>query len=97
MDLSYEVDDASSDELDLAGVLSDIEASPMSKRLSNLSIRETFESNVYTPLSRLSTFTRNFSLKVKVTRKYDLKHWSNDRSSGNLLSCEIADRDGTQM
>ena len=45
----------------------------------------------YMPLSFMSTFTNDWVIKCKVTKKYQLKPYQNQNGSGNILKIELCD------
>ena len=51
----------------------------------------------YMPVSCLNTFTQDWTIKVKVTKKYDLKTWNNARGQGVLLSVDLMDSSRVQI
>lgn len=52
---------------------------------------------MYMPVSCLNTFTQDWVIKVKITKKYDLKQWKNAKGSGTLLNLDLIDLQGTQV
>jgi len=55
-------------------------------------------SRMYQPLSDLSPFQKQaFTIKVRVTRKGTIRHWSNKRGDGKLFSIDILDDQGNEM
>jgi hypothetical protein len=50
---------------------------------------------MYMPVSCLNTFTQDWVIKVKITKKYDLKQWKNAKGSGTLLNLDLIDLQGT--
>lgn len=52
----------------------------------------------YTPLKRLTTFSRDFIICARVIQKTEMKKFSNNsQSNGRLFSFDILDKDGTEM
>ena len=49
------------------------------------------------PVNCLNTFTQDWTLKVKVMKKYELKHWNNQRGSGNILNLDLMDASNTMI
>ena len=49
------------------------------------------------PVSCLNTFTQDWVIKVKVCKKYDLKHWNNARGTGTLLNVDLMDKSSGQI
>ena len=46
----------------------------------------------YMPVSCLNSFSTDWVIKVKVTKKYPLKHYSNARGEGCLLNIDVTDK-----
>lgn len=51
----------------------------------------------YIPISCLNTFTHDWAVKVRVTKKYPMKSWNNARGQGELFSCDLIDRSDCQI
>lgn len=51
----------------------------------------------YQDLSELSPFQKDFCVKVRITRKGQIRTWNNDRGSGKLSSFDILDSKGNEM
>jgi replication factor A1 len=51
----------------------------------------------YTPLSLLTTFTKEICILVKIVKKYPTKTFASKNGEGTLFSFNIVDRDGTEM
>jgi hypothetical protein len=49
----------------------------------------------YTPIKALSTFTNDWRIKARVTKKHEMRHWKNAKSEGKLLNIELMDQHGT--
>lgn len=39
----------------------------------------------------LNTFSSDWAIKVRVTKKHPLKSWKNDKGSGELLNVDLMD------
>ena len=55
------------------------------------------EDVVYTPIKALSTFNYDWRIKVRLTKKFEMKHWKNSRTEGCLMNLELMDTHGTQI
>merc|ERR1719326_84441 len=53
--------------------------------------------NDYQPVSSLSPFQKSFKIKVRVTRKGDIREWNNSRGSGKLFSVDLLDEQGGEI
>lgn len=51
----------------------------------------------YLPVKALNTFSSDWAIKVRVTKKYPLKTWNNAKGSGELFNIDLIDMDGTQI
>ena len=51
----------------------------------------------FMPVSCLNTFTQDWVIKVKVVKKYELKHWNNARGTGTLLNIDLMDKSNGQI
>lgn len=51
----------------------------------------------FQPVNALSPFQRDFKIKVRVTRKGDMRTWSNDRGQGKLFSVDLLDGHGGEI
>ena len=50
------------------------------------------------PISRLFPFIRgNWRIKVRITKKSDVRTWSNAKGEGQLMNLEFIDREGSRM
>jgi len=49
----------------------------------------------YTPIKALSTFSFDWRLKARVTKKHEMRTWKNAKSEGKFLNIEIMDSFGT--
>jgi replication factor A1 len=52
---------------------------------------------MYTPVKVLNQFTSDWRIKVRVTKKYDVKKWNNARGTGELFTIDLVDAEGTQI
>lgn len=50
---------------------------------------------MYTPIKCLNQFSTDWQLKARITKKYDIRQWSNKNGSGQILNIDIMDRDDT--
>ena len=51
----------------------------------------------YMELRALSTFSKDFTIKVRCNKKTDMKHYKNAKGDGNLFSFVVIDSTGTEM
>eukprot|EP00824_Muranothrix_gubernata_P012816 TRINITY_DN269_c2_g1_i1.p2 TRINITY_DN269_c2_g1~~TRINITY_DN269_c2_g1_i1.p2 ORF type:complete len:674 (-),score=142.68 TRINITY_DN269_c2_g1_i1:320-2305(-) len=49
------------------------------------------------PISSLNPYQNRWTIKARVTKKEDIKRWSNQRGEGKLFSCDLVDKDGTEV
>jgi len=71
---------------------------PEYKSANNLTqqrARSSLYDSVYTPIKCLNQFQSDWKIKARVTKKYPLKEWSNQKGSGVLLNTDLIDREGT--
>lgn len=52
---------------------------------------------VFQPVTQLSPFQKSFKIKVRVTRKGDMREWNNQRGSGKLFSVDLLDEFGGEI
>ena len=55
------------------------------------------EDQMFMPVSCLNTFTQDWIIKVKITKKYQIRNWKNDRGEGCLLNMDLMDKENTQI
>ena len=55
------------------------------------------DENDYVPVNCLNTFMRDWAIKVKVTKKYDIRTWNNARGSVTLLNVDLMDKGKNQI
>jgi replication factor A1 len=53
------------------------------------------DADMYTPVKVLNQFSTDWRIKVRVTKKYDIKKWNNARGTGELFTVDLVDADGT--
>lgn len=51
----------------------------------------------FIPVACLNTFTQDWAIKVRVTKKHPKRDWKNDRGQGTLLSIDLLDRGDCQI
>jgi replication factor A1 len=39
----------------------------------------------------------NWRIKLRCTKKSDIRTWENDKGSGSLVNCDFCDRDGNKI
>jgi len=49
------------------------------------------------PVFALNTFLSDWIIKVRVTRKYELRSWNNHKGSGEVLSLDLIDAQGCMI
>ncbi|MCQ2820921.1 MAG: hypothetical protein MJ252_26990 [archaeon] len=65
---------------------------------NEISMEEQQGNSIYTPLKMLTTFSRDFTILVRVTAKTEIKTFSNSHTpNGKLFSVNIIDKQGTEM
>ena len=45
----------------------------------------------YTPIAALSTFSSDWQIKARISKKYERRTWQNARGSGYLLNIDLID------
>lgn len=55
------------------------------------------EDDIYTPIKALSPMNSDWIIKARVSKKYPVKEWANQRGQGKLLNFELVDKYGTQI
>jgi replication factor A1 len=55
------------------------------------------EKHEFTPIRAINSFLPEWKLRAKVTRKGEIKTWSNSRGTGYLLNIELTDSKGDQI
>jgi hypothetical protein len=51
----------------------------------------------YMPLSHLNTYSRNFTILVRIINKNEMKQYNNNKGGGNLFTFVMLDKEGTEM
>jgi hypothetical protein len=51
----------------------------------------------YMPIRALNTFSNDWVIKARVTKKLQKKSWKNEKTAGVLLNIELMDSAGTQI
>eukprot|EP01084_Bolivina_argentea_P312425 540885_1 len=49
------------------------------------------------PVSSLNPYQNNWKIKVRVTKKENIRHWHNQKGDGKLFGLELLDKDGTEI
>ena len=62
--------------------------------LNSPSIRS---NNKYFPISCITTYSRDFTLLARVVKKNEMKHWSNDKGSGEIFTFTLLDESNTEI
>ena len=51
----------------------------------------------FTPINVLNTYTQEWVIKAKITKKYTMRTWNNAKGTGTLLNMDLVDRSQTQI
>lgn len=51
----------------------------------------------YTPIKVLNSYSTDWKLKARITKKYPLRQWSSDKGSGHILNIDLIDKDNSQI
>lgn len=51
----------------------------------------------FIPVSCLNTFTHDWAIKVRVTKKYAMRSWNNPKGQGDLFNVDLIDRGDCQI
>ncbi len=51
----------------------------------------------YTPIKSLNTFLFDWKIKARVTKKHQMRNYTNARGAGHILKIELIDNQGTQI
>jgi replication factor A1 len=70
-------------------------ASEAKKRISEV-LGDVNEAH-YTPIKTLNTYSMDWKIKARITKKHQKKPWKNAKSAGSLLNLELIDSYGTQV
>ncbi|CAM9551130.1 unnamed protein product [Chrysoparadoxa australica] len=49
------------------------------------------------PIKALNPYQNRWTIKARLTKKSDIKHWSNARGEGYLISVDLLDKDGDEI
>jgi len=49
----------------------------------------------YMPIKHLNSFSKDWKIKARVTKKAPLRTWNNSKGTGKLLNIDLVDREGT--
>lgn len=55
------------------------------------------DADLFMPVKVLNQFSSDWRIKVRVTKKYDVKRWNNARGNGELFNVDMVDQEGTQI
>ena len=53
--------------------------------------------DTFTPIRALNTFSTDWSIRAKVTKKWELKEWNNSRGNGKLFTANLMDILGDEI
>lgn len=103
-DATIPIDDSSDDELRVSAFLDAINEENKTESYpepgSKLDINpKSLDSDTdqYMPIFGLNNFVFDWLIKVRVTRKYDLREWKNSMNSGQVLKVEMMDARGDMI
>ena len=51
----------------------------------------------FMPVKCINQFSIDFKIKVRVTKKHDLKSWKNANGTGELFNVDLIDAEGIQI
>lgn len=51
----------------------------------------------FIPISCLNTFSQDWAIKARVSKKYPVRHWNNARGQGSLFKIDLIDRGDSQI
>jgi hypothetical protein len=51
----------------------------------------------YIPVSCLNSFTHDWAIKVRCTKKYAMRSWNNAKGTGELFNADLIDRGECQI
>lgn len=51
----------------------------------------------YMPVKALSNFSTDWRIKARIVKKHEMRHWKNDKGSGEILSVDLMDRENTMI
>jgi len=51
----------------------------------------------YMPIKALSNFSTDWRIKARIVKKHEMRHWKNDKGSGEILSVDLMDRENTMI
>lgn len=55
------------------------------------------DASMYMPVKALNQFSTDWRIKVRVTKKSDMRKWNNARGTGELFNVDLVDVDGAQI
>jgi len=59
--------------------------------------QSTAEEEQCLPVIALNTFNQNWKIKVKLTKKYPVRNYQNQKGSGKILNIDLVDKEGTEI
>ena len=60
----------------------------------NVRQKPTVDEVDYLPVSCLNTYVQDWTIKVKIAKKYEMRTWKNERGEGTLLNLDLMDKQG---
>lgn len=83
------------DDVDVGDLVFDEPANPNKARpLRKSQANTTAEEIDYLPVTQLNTYVQDWTIKVKIAKKYDMRTWKNDRGEGTILNVDLLDSHG---
>lgn len=55
------------------------------------------KADTFTPIRALNTFSTDWTLKARVTKKWEMKEWNNSRGNGKLFTANLMDSLGDEI
>ena len=51
----------------------------------------------FMPIKALNQFSPEFTIKARIVKKHELRHYINARGEGDILNLDLIDREGTMI
>lgn len=58
-------------------------------------VKQVTNSENYMPIKHLNSYTKDWKIKARVTKKAPIRCWNNAKGTGKLLNIDLVDREGT--